>query len=306
MIGVRGANWSGLARRSALAMLLLLLAPRARTSADGEANEPAPPCDAGDDACKCARDASCWDLAFLSSGKTTLLGLSATLTSITLRDADRFESGVLAGYRAEMYRTRGMLSSHVFVCGALGAGSAGTEGALGGALDFGLRVPISLVSGPVVRIGPNGWLLGHDALQLSLLEPLRLSAGFQRLIGATLFEGGVTTGLLGSGRFAAAGRSTGLAGAFELGHYLAVHLDAFRFDGRVIYVQPGPFGTAAELGIVQLEACAYPRPIAACVDVRYMQSQLALRSPASDARAGRQTARVLYAGFTLGLTAQKQ
>jgi hypothetical protein len=301
MVGARGAKWSGRARRRALALHLLLLAAHAPASADGAAGDPAPPCDAGDDACECARDASCWDLAFLSSGKTTLLGLTATLTSITLAGADRLETGVLASYRAEVYRASGMLNSHVSVHGALGAGSAGTEGALGGAIDFGLRVPVSLVSGPVLRIGPSGWLLGHDALQLSLLEPVRLSAGFQRLTGGTLLEGGLTAGLLGSGRFAAAGGSTGLAGAFELGHYLAVHLDAFRFDGRVIYVQPGPFGSTSELGIVQLEGCAYPRPIAACIDVRYLQSQLALSAPRLDGRSRRQTVRVLYGGFTLGL-----
>jgi hypothetical protein len=303
MIGARGANWSGLARHGAIALLALLLAPPARANADDGAAEPAPPCETDDDACKCAREATCWDLAFLSSGKTTLLGMTATLTALSQRDDDRFETGVLVNYRAEAYRTRDKLSSHVVVFGALGAGSAGTEGALGGAIDFGVRVPISLASGPVVRIGPNGWWIGHDALRFSLLEPLRLSAGFQRLIGGTLFEGGVTTGLLGSGRFAAGDRSTALAGAFELGHYLAVQLDAFRFDGRVIYLQPWPFEATAELAIVQLEACVYPHPVAACVDVRFFQSQLPERRPVSDARESRrQTARVLYSGVTLGLT----
>jgi hypothetical protein len=302
MIGARGANWSGLARHRAIfALLVLLLALPARASAEDGAAEPAIPCEADDDECKCAREGTCWDLAFLSSGKTTLLGVTATLTAIAPRD-DRFETGVLVNYRAEVYRTRNKLSSHVLVLGALGAGSAGTEGALGGAIDFGVRLPISLVSGPVVRIGPNGWLIGHEALRFSLLEPLRLSAGFQRLIRGTLFEAGVTTGLLGSGRFAAGDRSTALAGAVELGNYLAVQLDAFRFDGRVIYLQPWPFEKTAALAIVQLEACVYPHPVAACVDVRFFQSQLPGR-PVSEARESRpQTARVLYSGVTLGLT----
>lgn len=304
MIGARGANWSELARPGTLALLVALLVQPAPAYADGEADEAAMPCQAGDEACKCAREATCWDFAFLSSGRTTLLGITATLTALTSGDAgDPIEAGTIVSYRAELYRARGKLISHILAFGAIGGGSAGTEGALGGAIDFGVRVPVSLVSGPMVRIGANGWLLGHDALQLSLIEPLRLSAGFQRLIRGTLFEGGLTTGLLGSGRFAAADRSTSLAGAFELGHYLAVQLDAFRFDGRVTYVQPGPFGTGAELGIVQLEACAYPRPVAACVDLRYIQSQLAGGTRASEGRNGQPpTTRVLYSGVTVGLT----
>jgi len=66
-------------------------------------------------------------------------------------------------------------------------------------------------------------------------------------------------------------------------------------------VQPRPFGSASELGIIQLEGCMYPRPIAACIDVRYVQSRLAPR-PRSGARVPNQAGRVVYAGFTLGLT----
>jgi hypothetical protein len=302
MAGSRSANWIEPApRRRVLTVLLTLLAAHPTASADDDAQAPQLPCPSDDETCRCAREATCWDLAFLSSGKTTRLGVTATLTSTALGDVHRLETGVLVSYRADAYRARGLLNSHFFAFGALGAGSAGTEGALAGSIDFGLRVPMSLVSGPVVRIGPSGWLLGHDALQLSMLEPLRLSAGFQRLIGDALLEGGLTTGVLGHGRFAAAGSSTGLAGALEIGHYLAAHVGMFLFDGRLIYVQPGPFGSASEVGIVQLEGCVYPRPIAACLDVRYVQSRLPARVR-SPGRAARETARVLYGGLTLGLT----
>jgi len=302
MVGSRGVKWiEPTPRRRALAALLTLLAAHSRATADGDAHAPQLPCPSTDETCRCTREANCWDLAFLSSGKTTRLGVTATLTSMTFGDTDRLETGVLVSYRAEAYRARGLLNSHFLAFGALGAGSAGTEGAVGGAIDFGVRVPISLVSGPVVRIGPSGWLLGHDALQLSMIEPLRLSAGFQRLIGDVLLEGGVTTGVLGHGRFAAAGSSTGLSGSFELGHYLAVRLGGFLFDGRVTYVQPGPFGSASDLGILQLGGCLHPRPVAACVEVRYLQSQLRMRLRPV-ARAAQETARVLYVGLTFGLT----
>jgi hypothetical protein len=283
-VGTRGSR--------ALLLVPLLWLPCTGVRAD----ETALPCEADDEACRCAQDASCWDFAFLSSGRATSLGLKTTLTWVARAEAEQVEAGVLASYRAEVYRTRDLLSSHLSVYGALGAGSAGTEGALSGAIDFGLRLPISLVSGPVLRVGPNGWLFGHDALQLRMLEPLRISAGFQRLIGDTLLEGGLTAGLLGSGRFAAAGQSTSLSGALALGHYLAAHVGSFRFDGRVVQLQSGPFQANARLGLVQLEACAYAHPLVLCVDVRHIQSRLA------GANTRRMAARAVYAGAVVGLT----
>lgn len=271
-----------------LLVLPLVATPRAR------AQQQAADCE--EDPCACSQHADCWDFAFLSSGKHTRLGLETTLTWVETTQRDVLATGVLASYAADIYRTRGSISSHAFVFGAIGAGSAGTEGALALGIDFGVRAPISRVSGPVVRLGPYATLLGNDAIELAMLEPLRLSAGFQRLAGDTLLEGGLTLGMLGAGRHAAAELEASLGGSFELGHYLAVQLDAFRLDGRVLYVQPGPFGGGARLGLVRVEACAYPHPVALCGQLQFIAAEL------PPARRADTTARALYAGVTAGLS----
>lgn len=296
MMRARIRRRRALGRSGVLAVLLVLVAARARAEQAERGCE-----EGGTRACGCAHDASCWDFSFLSSGRTTLLGLTATLSAIELSRADRVEAGLLVSFRTDVYRASGPLNSHVSASGAIGAGSAGNEGALAAAIDFGVRFPVSSVRGPVLRIGPSGSLLGHEALQLALLEPLRLVAGFQHMVGDTVLEGGLTIGMLGAGRFAVGERRAGLAGSFALGHYLAAQLDAFRFDGRVISLRPSPFAADVHVGIVQIEACAQPRPIGVCADVRYVQSQMppprALRGAA---RTGGVDARGLYVGATVG------
>lgn len=310
MIRVRSPERRALSRTGALAMLsaaslpfaLLPLSP-APAHADA-AGDQAQVCEEGSIvACDCEQDASCWDFSFLSSGKSTLLGLTTALSAVTASDDDSVDVALLASYRADVYRASGLLNGHVSASGAIGAGSAGNQGAIAGAIDFGARLPTSPASGPMLRIGPNGWVIGNDALELSFLEPLRLSFGFQHLVGDHVLEAGLTTGLLGSGHFTAEQRSASLTGSLALGHYVAAHFAAFRFDGRVIYVRPSPFGAAVRLGIVQLEACAQAQSIAFCFDLRYLQSRLPSPLEFAD-RAGAEldTARGLLVGLTLGLT----
>jgi hypothetical protein len=298
MIRARSPGARAAAQRCALAALLLLpQLGRARAQA---ASSEAPACEGA--ACDCEQD-GCWDFIFLSTGDNTLLGLSTALSAVGAGREDHVDIGVLASYRADVYRARGLLNNHVLARGAIGAGSAGNQGELAGSLDFGVRLPVTNVSGPVLRLGPSGWLQGHDALQIALLEPLRLSAGYQQLVGATLLEGGVTSSLLGMGRFAASDRSASLTGSLALGHYLAAHFAAFRFDGRVIYVRPSPFGASLHLGIVAFEACALPRPVALCLDLRYLQAALpSAREIANRVPPPRATARGFYSGLTVGLT----
>jgi hypothetical protein len=280
------------------ALLLWLLAGGA---ARAQPNETAPAtCE--DAACECEQHGDCWDFQFLSSGSNAQLGLSTVLSAVRAGGEDDVDVGVLASYRADVYRARGLLNNHVFARGAIGAGSAGNQGELAGSLDFGVRLPVTQVSGPVLRLGPSGSLFGNDAMQLAMLEPLRLLAGYQQLLGDTLLEGGMTTSLLGMGRFSAGERSANLTGSLALGHYLAAHFPALRFDGRVGYVGP-PFGADMRVGILALEACALPRPLALCADLRYAQGSLP-RSvlSAHKKHAPEATARALYTGFTIALT----
>lgn len=275
---------------AAALLLLLLAAPLARAEDEVERSA----CD--DNPCACAQDSRCWDFAFLSSGKHTRLGVKATLTRVTTHERDLLEPAALVSYAADIYRTRGLLSSHAYASFAIGGGGAGTEGAIGVGIDFGVRLPVTRVSGPVLRIGPHASLLGNDALQIALVEPLRLSAGFQRLVDDALLEGGLTASVLGHGRYAAFDLATSLGGSLALGHYIAARFDAFRFDGRVLYVQPAPFDHGAALTLVRLEACAHPGSVALCADLQLIDSSVA------HPRRGERAARALYAGLSANLS----
>jgi hypothetical protein len=267
---------------TALFLALAALLVPAATRADAEADD-------------CA-EARCWNFNFLSSGRYTMLALQPTLTFVTLPEETTLDAAVLARYRAEVYRTQDHLSSRVLLAGAIGGGTAGTEGTLDVAFELGAHLPVSKLSGPVLRVAPAATVLGNDALQLSMVEPLRATAGFQWMFGDSLLELGVSSGFLSEGVFGAGGERESLNGAFELGHYIAAHAGWFRLDARANYVQPGPFHENTRVAALRLEACGYVRSGAACFSAQYQQGRL------RDDRGGGRTARGLHAGITIGLT----
>jgi hypothetical protein len=292
----RGPRPRSRARVYALASLLGAFAATEARADDATPTRCAPE----DEACLCERDGLCWDFQFLSTGPGSMLALSASFTSASSSDAPSQDgASLLVRYRGEVHRARGLFNQHVLAFGAIGAGSFGNEGEIGGAFDVGVRAPFSRVSGPLVRIGPSGSLFGNDALQLAMIEPLRLTAAYQLLLHDLLFETGLTLGMLGGGRFAAARTAASLTGSIAIGQYLTLHASAFRFDGRATYVQRGASGNA-ELGTLQVEACTLPRPIAVCVDARYIRGRRELR-PEQEPRAANVSASGTYAGLTVGL-----
>jgi hypothetical protein len=282
------------------ALLLLCCTARAQAQAEppagGASGAGAARCAEADVRCACERDASCWDFAFLWSDPHSLLGLETTFSAALLDGEQQLDASALATYSAESFRASGWLNGRVSLHGALGAGSAGNAGVLDATLDFGIRIPVTRYSGPVLRVGPSGAWSGNDAFELRLFEPLRASLGFQRMAGDQLLEGGLTAGLASTSRFRVAAASTSLTGALEFGTYLSARFEQLRFTGQALRVKGGPSGGDAELGLLRVEGCGYLHGLALCADAAYAQA------PLQNARRTRELGRVFYAGITAGLT----
>jgi hypothetical protein len=275
----------------ATSMALGLICARAR--AEG------PACAVDDPTCACAEDESCWAFERVYSGPDALLGLRATLSPASFSHATSVDGAALTTFAAERYVTVHEVTGHVAVAGSIGAGSAGTEGALLGELGFGWRPSLSKTSGPILRAGLAGQLTGNDRFSLSSLEPLKLTAGFQALDAGLLVEGGLTTGFLGAGRYVAPGDDRGgdsLARSIEVGSFFVARVAALSLATSFTYLPAAltPRGTA--LAVTRAGLCGHVDSVAICSDLLYAHggepSRLDGAGPAS----------VLYLGLTVGLT----
>jgi hypothetical protein len=139
--------------------------------------------------------------------------------------------------------------------------------------------------------------LGHDRLRVSLFEPVQGRLGYQLLDGATLIETGFTTGYVALGRYEPGpDRSRRLSSAMELGGYVAAHTERFRVDAALRSFGPIAGGPKSRLPLVNVSACVYPRPLAVCAEVFYLNGVVSVRG------AGSRLASAVYSGLTLGFT----
>ena len=138
-------RYDGCALRRALAIVVACFIAPALARAEGE------PCAIEDETCACAQAHDCWAWERIYSGRGASLGLQGTLTSAPLAGAAPVEGALLTVYAAERYVTLDQVTGHVAFAGALGGGSAGTEGSLAGTAGFGVRSRASRTSGAFVR-----------------------------------------------------------------------------------------------------------------------------------------------------------
>ncbi|HEX2677632.1 MAG TPA: hypothetical protein VHM19_13355 [Polyangiales bacterium] len=256
-------------------------------------------CDPKKTDCGCERNWGCWELLYTTKG--TLFGVKGTATNVWGGGRKTIDAGVLAAYATEHYGTRRELTGHFLAFGAIGGGTADTEGSVGGALDFGYRVPLTELSGLFLRAGPSGMLLGHHHLRLSLLEPIESRIGYQLLDGDRLIESGLTFGPVVAGHFDVPGLPGPLGGSAQLRSYVALRFSALRIDASLAYVRTpsAVFAPGAGVALSRLAACGYPRPIVVCVELLYATraSGIATRGLPSAP-----TLRAFYSGLSVGLT----
>jgi len=264
-----------------------------------EARAEGPACAVDDATCACADDDSCWAFERIYSGPDALLGLRVTLSPASFRRATSVDGAALTTFVSERYVTIHRLTGHLAVSGAIGGGSAGTEGSLLGELGVGWRPSLSSTSGPILRAGLSGEHTGNDRFLLSSLEPLKLTAGFQALDAGLLVEGGLTTGFVGVGRYAAPGDARGgenLARSIEVGSYVVARVAALSLKTSFTYLPAALTPHGAALAVTRAGLCGHVGSVSVCSDLLHAQGG-DRRRPGTSA-----PARVLYLGLTVGLT----
>jgi Caspase domain len=229
----------------------------------------------------------------VSTGCAGVFGLRGSV--VDTRGGDGTRAGLEVAADSEEYWRHGVMSSVWRYQLALGGGGAGLEGALAGALAFGLRGPVTDHQGPVIRAGVQAYVLGNDSFYSSLLELPQLQAGWQWSRGYAVLEAAATTGVALTGRFrAGAAQSRELAG-FAYGGHVSAQVPWVRLSALLERL-PGDDG----LGGVDMAGgtlCLVTSPVAVCGDVRAEQADARL--------AGAETrVRAIYGGITLGLTGE--
>jgi hypothetical protein len=272
-----------------LAMDIVLACGRAR--AEG------PTCSPDDAACACAADDACWAWEYVYSGRSSLLGVRGTLSAAATHGDDRPDAGFMAAYATDRYVTLNEVTGRVTASGAIGAGTAGTEGSLHAAVAFGWRAASTPTRGLFVRGGASGLLLGHERLALSLFEPALLEAGFQILEPALLVECGLSTGFVALGRYEPPhGDGDNLARSGEVGSFLVVQVSVLRLRTSLQYLPARLTPDGISLALAHAAACARIGDVALCGDLLYANATSQSRRGSSE------RSNAVYSGLTVGLS----
>ncbi|MET0594265.1 MAG: hypothetical protein ABW133_16305 [Polyangiaceae bacterium] len=209
-------------------------------------------------------------------------------------------TGLMLSVEGEEFMRRGVFSGHGSHRLAIGGGGAGFEGAVQGGLAGGFRIPFGERHGPVFRAGIFGYLRGNDAFYASLLELPQLQLGYQYLRGSTVFELGVTSGAVLTGRFRAGEAETRILGAgLEVGSYAAVHIPWFRIGVSAMRI-PGNDGISSPVRTAEGTACVIASPFAICGDARVSMTDVLAPGAAmlTDVRS-------TYGGVAFGFTSER-
>jgi hypothetical protein len=243
----------------------------------------------------CAKRWGCWEL--LHTVKGTVLGTRGSVSYVAKAGKDSLAGGFVATYRTEHYATHENLAVHFVGSGSFGGGSAGNEGGLALGLDFGYRANVSERSGPFLRAGMNGMLLGNQSLYLAMFEPLQARVGYQFLDPGLLVEAGLTQGLIPIGTYRPGdnGRRS-LARATELGGYAALHIATVRIDVAFMHLFTDDGSLGDDLDLVRGALCDYKLKLTICVDT------LIMRGRAVFPHSAERMTTSLYSGMTLGFS----
>src|SRR5262249_52918725 len=178
----------------------------------------------------------------------------------------------------------------------LGGGGGGFEGALGGSLAGGIRLPVTPHGGFVLRAGMEGYLLGNDYLYASMLELPQGQFGYQFMNGRRLFEVGGKLGAVLTGRYRdpQADLTRKLNSAVEWGSYASLHFTPVRLDAAFTRIEARRNEPNTPLDIVSGSVCGLARWVAVCIDGRFERGDLALADGTG------KSFQSTYAGLTIG------
>lgn len=243
----------------------------------------------------CASPCSSEDRVEKSEKVTDRLGTLGFRTSATHGSGNTTVGIAFAG-RSTEYADIALANSRETLFWALGGGGAGFEGAFGGSLAGGFRVPFDKVQGTVFRIGLEGYILGNKSFYASMFEIPQGQIGYQLLTGSTLFEIGGKAGAVLTGRFRDptidATRKFPLSP--EWGGYASLHFTPFRVDASFTRIEARNDDLGTPIDLVEGAVCSLAGPFSLCFDGRYERGDIAL------ATTGSTSFRSLYGGATIG------
>jgi len=242
----------------------------------------------------CERNWGCWELFY--STPQSLLGLRATLSRSEVDDTRAArDASLLVVYETQQHGVRNEVSAELALAGALGGGSAGSEGSLAGVLAIGWRPPVTEHSGPFVRFGWRGAMLGHEKLRVRVLEPLHARMGYQYLLDDVLLEAGLFSGLAVMPRYDVGGPGRWRRDeAATLGGFARLRMAAYRFEANITHLLASD--TQPALDVARAALCGYRWSVALCAEAWLARANLSL--PAGPL----EHASSVYGGLTLGLT----
>jgi len=175
-----------------------------------------------------------------------LNGLRVTSQRLRGTDADGLDHSVSWAFRTLGYAQDDWVSVHREEHGQLGGGSAGFHGEIGALLRGGIRWPLGLDHGPLLRGGIQLYVGGNDWLYHSLVELPHGQVGYQVLTEDVLFELGMQGGFSLLGHLAAGDEAERSLGQVpDWGAALALHVNPVRIDLWWRRFEPGAEGDAS-------------------------------------------------------------
>jgi len=149
---------------------------------------------------------------------------------------------------------------------SLGGGSAGVDGAFGGALLVGLRLPITAHHAPFARVGFGGEIQGNQRSFYSRFDLPLTEVGHQYVNGDLLLEAGARFSPVLTGRFRTNTDVRVLSSNLSFGAFAAAQLSVARVD--LLYTRIAPRdGVGQGLDSFQGLGCILPLgDLAFCAD----------------------------------------
>jgi hypothetical protein len=121
---------------------------------------------------------------------------------------------------------------------SLGGGSAGLDGAFGGALLVGLRLPVSAHHSPFARIGLGGEIQADPRFLFSRFDLPLSEIGHQYVNDALLLEAGFRFSPVLTGRFRSNADMRELSSRLSFGAFATAQLRPVRFDALYTRIAP--------------------------------------------------------------------
>ncbi len=187
---------------------------------------PKPPCE---DPCEDDHKKPTRGSAFI--GVRTQWTSATNATTATSATTARETVGVALAGSVEAYNDEsGILASRTALSFALGSGSGGVEGLIGGALLVGARARVTPNQGPFVRIGLSGEYQGNSRYLYSRFDLPLGELGYQFVEGPTLFEVGGRLSPVLTGRLRTDFDQRELGSAVSYGGFLAARGEIGRVE----------------------------------------------------------------------------